>query len=366
MLKDPAGVIAASMQHGAIPFDENHATETASLVGGAAPARGWIDRMELRDDGIWGHVDWTEGGRALMTEKAYRWLSPVLKLDRSDKDKGDKTILAVTSVGLTNNPNLIHDLKAMQRALTAEERRKIKPKLFAVPEKEKLPLENADHVKDAWREVGSTEGLTDSERAEATRRIRARAKELGVDTSGWAAQAAEGQMEKKAICAVLGIPETMADDAVLVALQTAHTELQTARTENARLAAEVETMKTTHVPVSEVTALQTRLGTIETEAKQAKAVAFVDEAIKAGKPIAGAVRENYIAMHVKDAAGTETLVNALPSLNVRQRGGAPAQGATSDDPDVAAMSAEDRAVCSKMGLDPKAFVEMRKKMKGKA
>lgn len=356
--KNPIPVIDRSLQHGAIPFDENHATEAASIIGGAAPARGWIDKMEARADGIWGHVAWTDDGKALMTGKAYRWLSPVLLLDKADK----QTIVAISSVGLTNNPNLIFDLKAMQAALTGAERNKIKPEHFAVPGKQALPIEDAEHVKLAWSMVGRTEGLTDSERMEARRRIRARATELGVDTSGWAAQTAEGQMEKKAICTVLGIPETTEDGAVLVALQTAHAELQSVRTENTQLKGEVQTMKTTHVPVETFTALQTRVDTMEADGKKAAATAFVDGAIKAGKPIGKEVRANYIAMHTANPAEIELLINAMPSLNAAGPAGTFKAKQDGDDDTVEGMSAEDRKVCQTMNLDPVKFIENRKKM----
>jgi phage I-like protein len=300
VLKDAQAVIAASMRHGSIPFDENHSTETASIVGGAAPARGWIDQMQARSDGIWGHVEWTDTGKALMTDKSYRWLSPVLLLSKTD----GKTIVAISSVGLTNNPNLIFDLKAMQAALAA----------------------------------GGASAQT--------------------TTGGLAAQPAEGQMEKKAICTVLGIPETTEDGAVLVALQTAQAELQTVRTENTRLKGEVETIKTTHVPVSEVTALQTRLNTIETDTKQAKAVAFVDGAIKAGKPIAAAVRTNYIAMHTANPAEIETLINAMPSLNAA--GPAGSFQARQDAGGDGELTDEETAMCTRMGTDPKKYKEFLK------
>lgn len=56
---------------------------------------------------------------------------------------------------------------------------------FAVPEKRALPIHDAEHVKLAWDMVDRTEGLTPEERKEARRRILRRAKELGIDTSGW-------------------------------------------------------------------------------------------------------------------------------------------------------------------------------------
>lgn len=173
-------------------------------------------------------------------------------------------------------------------------------------------------------------------------------------------------MDKKAICVALGVPETATDAAVLTALQTAQTELQTARTDITRLKGELESVKSTHVPLAQMTELQTRLTTIENEGKTKAAHAFVDSAIKAGKPIVAAVREKYVAMHIANPAEAEQLINSLPSLHAAGPGTFRARhdGGSDDGMDpVEAMTPEDRAMCAKMNIDPKALIEMRKKQK---
>lgn len=72
-------------------------------------------------------------------------------------------------------------------ALTQKERDKLPSHLFAVPSKRVLPMPDAAHVKMAWSMVDYTKGLSDTERAEAKRNILRRAKELGINTSGWEA-----------------------------------------------------------------------------------------------------------------------------------------------------------------------------------
>lgn len=346
ILRDPQGVINASLAHGAIPFDENHSTLLAVTTGGEAPARGWVDQLEMRADGIWGHVDWNESGRALLTGKNYRWHSPVLELAEDGK-----TITAISSVALTNNPNLINHLTAMQSKLSADARDKLKPTLFAVPGKKALPIEDADHVKLAWDMVDRTEGLTASERAEARRRIIARAKELGVNTSGWAAQSqSEGHMERVAICAVLGIADATDDNAVMTALADL-------RAENVRLRQEAQTA----VPLARHTELQSQFDGLQAERKQEKAIAFIDAAIKEGKPIASA-RGEYIALHVANPEHAEKIVKALPSINAaidpygKQGKTEPQAGGAGDDE----LTPEDRAVCARMGIKPEDMIKSRK------
>ncbi|GMA50137.1 hypothetical protein GCM10025857_14940 [Alicyclobacillus contaminans] len=69
--------------------------------------------------------------------------------------------------------------------LTAAERKDLQDSDFAVPDKRELPIHDAEHVRLAWDMVDKTKDLTAEEKAEAKKRILARAKELGIDTSDW-------------------------------------------------------------------------------------------------------------------------------------------------------------------------------------
>jgi hypothetical protein len=69
--------------------------------------------------------------------------------------------------------------------LTTKQRDALKPEDFAVPGKRLLPLHDKTHVDAAWRLLPHTHGLTEEEYAEAERRILARAKHFGIDTSKW-------------------------------------------------------------------------------------------------------------------------------------------------------------------------------------
>lgn len=102
VIADATAVIQASMaEPRGIPIDENHSTNLAAPEGRESPARGWITAMEARADGIWGQVDWTASGRALMADRAYRGVSPVMML------KPDaRTVARISVVSLVNKPNL--------------------------------------------------------------------------------------------------------------------------------------------------------------------------------------------------------------------------------------------------------------------
>ena len=100
-LDDASGVARASLAKGAsLPIDENHATDLAAPKGAPAPARGWIVELQTRADGIWGRVDWTDEGRAMIASRAYRHLSPVIQCDSTGR------VLRVLRASLVNLPNL--------------------------------------------------------------------------------------------------------------------------------------------------------------------------------------------------------------------------------------------------------------------
>ena len=67
--------------------------------------------------------------------------------------------------------------------LKAKQRHALDDSEFAFPKERKEPLTDASHVRNAMARFNQVEGVSDEERAEAKRRIRARAKELGIEVS---------------------------------------------------------------------------------------------------------------------------------------------------------------------------------------
>ena len=92
-----------------IPIDIEHATEVMAPQGKTAPAAGWIEEMQVREDGsIWGRVNWNDVGKHYLTSQGYRFLSPMIVFDKQGE------VHEIISAGLTNNPNLL--LAALNRA----------------------------------------------------------------------------------------------------------------------------------------------------------------------------------------------------------------------------------------------------------
>lgn len=92
-----------------LPIDYDHQLEFAEQNGRGAPAAGWVTRMEPRDDGVWGVVEWTDAGARQVADREYRFLSPVFA------HTADGEVRAVLRVGLTNKPNL--NLTALHAAI---------------------------------------------------------------------------------------------------------------------------------------------------------------------------------------------------------------------------------------------------------
>jgi phage I-like protein len=73
--------------------------EHQSLQGNRAPAAGWITELAIREDGLWGRVEWTQQAQEHLWRREYRYFSPVLKLDPETRRPQ-----ALMQVALTNVP----------------------------------------------------------------------------------------------------------------------------------------------------------------------------------------------------------------------------------------------------------------------
>ncbi|MBB4316042.1 phage protease [Roseospira marina] len=117
LVRDPAAIVAEfdrrrSINRADMIIDWEHGSERAGADGGA-PAAGWIDRLEVRDGAVWGHVSrWTPRAAAQIAAGEYRYLSPVIL------HHADGTVVGVRSVALTSDPNL--GIAALNRAGAAD------------------------------------------------------------------------------------------------------------------------------------------------------------------------------------------------------------------------------------------------------
>ncbi|MHC5110216.1 MAG: phage protease [Planctomycetota bacterium] len=88
-----------------VPIDYEHQTLGGPFASpsGKAPAAGWIKKLTGRCGlGLMAEIEWTTHATAMLSEKEYRYLSPVVLIR-----KIDRKLIAVHSAALTNKPAIV-------------------------------------------------------------------------------------------------------------------------------------------------------------------------------------------------------------------------------------------------------------------
>jgi len=294
-LGDAEALIARSLQAGRkLPIDVNHAIDLAGQLGQASPAVGWIVALEARADGVWGKVEWTPQGERLFAERAYGFLSPVFTAAKAAPHRLHQILRA----SLTNDPNLT--------SLTALHHRTGGPSMD----------------EDMRKALGLPETATQAEILAAVTRSLNAASALAT------------------IATAAGLAEGATSEEIVTALQS-----------RGGGDGEVAELR------GQVRELNARLTTAVTEAATVRATTFVDRAIEEGK-LVPALRDRYIARHIKEPADVEAEVKLMPSLHAGGLGHR-RQIEIEDGDNLAGADAE---VVEMMGLDPKAYAAQAKAM----
>ena len=115
VIADPAALVGRLNARSAqVCVDYEHASLSAGKTGIAAPAAGWVSAWRWDDgSGLYAQISWCARAQGLIDADEYRYLSPVLIYDESSGD-----VLSVYNIALTNNPAL-DQLPAVQAALAA-------------------------------------------------------------------------------------------------------------------------------------------------------------------------------------------------------------------------------------------------------
>lgn len=98
---NPEAIVAAfNADPRKVVLDIEHATELKAPKGEPAPAQGWLTDFEVIDGEVWAVLELNEDGNKLISKKNYIYISPAFYHDEHGN------IFKVSSVGLTNKPNL--------------------------------------------------------------------------------------------------------------------------------------------------------------------------------------------------------------------------------------------------------------------
>lgn len=303
---DADALIAASFAGASrLPIDENHATDLAAPKGLPAPARGWITELQAREDGVWGKVEWTDEGEALVTTRAYRGISPVVLLNPQDKQQ----IRGIARASLVNRPNL--------RGLTALHQQEDDDMSFRASVAGWLGLNPDASDTDIQTAIeGHSNG---GETVALQSQIAEIGTALGVADGGDILAAAKAAKDAG-----------KGDNAQIVALQSSVAALET---RNATLEASL-------------TAIQ------EGAAKDAS-TSFVDGEIAKGRIGLRAKRDQWIAMHQADPEGTAEVITGIPVIGGETHLGDPPPGADGKT----SLNASQRETCAALGISEEDYLK---------
>ncbi|MCM0018512.1 MAG: phage protease [Tagaea sp.] len=284
-----------------LPIDYDHALHRPS---GSADLRaaGWIDAgsAELRDDGIWAKVEWTDKGGAAVAAREYRFISPWFLHDKTGR------VVGIRGAGLTNIPNF-----EQLTALASQ-------------------TENGEDTMDKLAEtlaalLGLAAGATADDVIAAVKALL----DKGAATASQLATAA----------ASLGLPK----DTTLEALATA-IAAKSEKAEEGDLRTVVASLNKT------VAALNTEIATIKSAGQATAAQTAVEAAMKVGKiaPVAKAWALDFAS---SDPARFAEYVKVTPAL-IDPSTGAPTLAAAGGE---GGLSATELAVASQLGVSAEDF-----------
>lgn len=289
---DPQAVAAASTGR-SLPIDENHAIDIKAPKGEATPAVGRVVEVEARADGsIWGRAIWNRTGQALMAERAYVGISPVITHD------GRKIITGIARASLTNKPNL--------RGMTA------------------LHMETDMTLSAVAKAAGLAEDATEEAIIAAIAKMKP------------AAEVTALQSQIGQIGVALGVADTSAPEAIIAA---------------AKSVGQADDKKVIVALQSELATMATQLNQLTELGAKTRAEAFVDGEIKRGRVGVKPLRDHYIAMHMQDAGRVEKELAALPVLGASNT---VLPALPVKEGDVALQSAHVEAARA-LGMDPKTY-----------
>ncbi|KAA6204510.1 MAG: hypothetical protein DU429_07600 [Candidatus Tokpelaia sp.] len=298
---DTSAILAsfAGLTNKKLPIDLDHGIDSSPFCGDGR-AYGWIIALEARDSGIWGRVEWTNAGKELLADKAYGFISPVIRcLPEGTVEQPLSRVVAIDRAALTNNPALtqLQSFRARSRQMNKE--------LMAA-----LGLSE---------DGGADKALAAIKALNASQTVH---KEL------------LSSLQKLA-----GLGEAADEKAAIAALTEKLAAAQTAS------AGKTGLEKT-------VAELNSQLTALTTAQKQEKAELFVNAALKEGK-IVPALKEHYIARHMADAAAVEKEIHALTSINAGGLAGHQPQNAAS-------LSGDDKKIAEMMSVSAEDFAKTKK------
>ncbi|MGB2984917.1 MAG: phage protease, partial [Phycisphaerae bacterium] len=201
-------MIAAFDAHGnTVPIDWEH----EGLKGGRADAAGWVERLWAAPGvGIKALVKWTDKAREAIRSDAYRYLSPVLLIDRATK-----RALGLHSAALTNAPAIprMEKLAASTRGPNETEK-----ELLAMADDDGGGASRSAEVKTLLGKLQALLGL--EENTAALDVLKAAVERLTTLLEEDKGEGSEDKEVAQSVRALLGLPVGAPRSAVILAMKT--------------------------------------------------------------------------------------------------------------------------------------------------
>lgn len=305
-----------------VDYDHQSVFGTKDGVGGTARAAGWIKELQVRDDGIWGRVEWTARAQAEIENKEYRYLSPVIP-----HRKTDGRVYFILNAALTNTPALDLEAAAASAVLATipDEGTEMEEILLALGlpkgSGEDKVLSAINGLLSNGTAIAKAVGLNDATLSSKPTEILA------------AVNSAVGDRDQVAVAAGLKAGATTAEIVTAVKAALAANAPDPAK----------------FVPIEGLTELRNEVATLRAGLTDDKAATAVSDAMKAGK-LSPALEGWALSYAKKDLAGFQAYVGGAVVLTAsqlttpRRKAGDPA---LLDDAQLAA--------CKALGLSPEEY-----------
>jgi len=308
-----------------VDYDHQTLAAMEDASGKTAKAAGWVKALEVRDDGIYANIEWTEAAAAALKAKEYRYLSPALPHD----DGGN--VRMILNVALTNVPAIhIEAFSASKPTQNPKIRNNEMDKILAA-----LGLAKGSGEDVALSALNAL--LTANAALVAALGLNEASTPSDMQTAALAAID-----DRKKLLEAAGVKtDSKIEDAV-----AALTVKSTAAT-----AAPATVDPTKFVPIEQVTALQTDMKALRDRVEGKDAEIAVEAAIKDRK-LTPSLRDWGIDLFKADQTKFDAFIGAAPALLEPQLKPTPKPGDT-----VAALTADQAHIAKVLGIDPKAYAE---------
>lgn len=205
---------------------------------------------------------------------------------------------------------ILNSLQSLDTTLNAAARKELAPGDFAVPERKAFPIHDEAHVRAAMSRFGQGDFTSTAEKKTAYHKILAKAKSMGMDTSGFE-KAWSGKMDESCTCNSHAMPHTNGESTMDAA--EIQKKLDEALAKIAELETEITGFKTAKTDEAAALAVNQATADLKAETARADRLAGEIETIRtsAQAEVAAAKAARTDAEHTAFLAAVDTRVELL-------------------------------------------------------